>query len=257
MRINQFNLCECICNRAALLSEGISTILAQTIWWMDSLIRCWSAIITCYNHTLVVLELLSEEAGHNELWIHEEKDLLLQEAGVENASTQPPGGKVHLKTFKKQKRTLLRTQTVGACECVRVRVCARVCARALVLPAAYHSLQSRCCRMKTHTVYWSSPYSWQGIPPISNLNPLQLFFVFVFFSLVVVRSTVLQCWIFTISRFGHQCRRGNASQMSPAHPVWFLQRDIWLHPNTAGRVVRRRSRLQRFLETLHLLLMLW
>lgn len=74
-------------------------------------------MITCYNHTLVVLELLGEEAGHNQLWIHEEKDLLLQEAGVENASTQPAGGKVHLNAFRKQEGTLLRTRTAGACVC--------------------------------------------------------------------------------------------------------------------------------------------
>lgn len=117
----------------------------------------------------------------------------------------------------------------------------------LSLPAACRSLQSRWCRTKTHTAYSSSPHSWQGIKAVSKLNPLQLL-SFCFFSLVVVRSTFLQRLIFTISRVGHQCLRGNASQRSPVRPVWFLQTHTWLHPNTAGRVVKRRSRLQRCLK---------
>lgn len=46
------------------------------------------AIITCNDHTLVVMELLGEEARHDQLWIHQEKNLLLDEAGAENTSTQ-------------------------------------------------------------------------------------------------------------------------------------------------------------------------
>lgn len=65
-------------------------------------------------------------------------------------------------------------------------------------------------------------------------NPLQL--VSFFFCKT---STVLQCLIFTISRFGRQCRQGNASQMSPVHPVWFLQTDVRWHPHTASSELLR------------------
>lgn len=52
-----------------LFPEGISMIIASINWSMDWLICCWSAMITSYNHTLVVLELPGEQVGHNQLWI--------------------------------------------------------------------------------------------------------------------------------------------------------------------------------------------
>lgn len=70
-------------------------------------------MITCDHHTLVVLELLGEEARHNQLWVHEEKNLFLHEAGAENTSTQPAVGKIHLNAFRKQKQTPLRTLPAG------------------------------------------------------------------------------------------------------------------------------------------------
>lgn len=52
--------------------------------------------ITCNNQTLVVCQFLSEEAGYNQLRIHEEQNLFLHQARAEDASTYPAGGKIHL-----------------------------------------------------------------------------------------------------------------------------------------------------------------
>lgn len=53
-------------------------------------------IITCDNQTLVVCQSLCEEAGYNQLRIHEEQNLFLQQTRAEDTSTYPAGGKIHL-----------------------------------------------------------------------------------------------------------------------------------------------------------------
>lgn len=70
-------------------------------------------MITCDHHTLVVPELLGEEARHDQLWVDEEKNLFLQEAGAENTSTQPAVGKIHLNAFRKQRQRPLRAVAAG------------------------------------------------------------------------------------------------------------------------------------------------
>lgn len=53
-------------------------------------------IITCDNQTLVVCQSLCEEAGYNQLRIHEEQNLFLQQTSAEDTSTYPAGRKIHL-----------------------------------------------------------------------------------------------------------------------------------------------------------------
>lgn len=53
-------------------------------------------VVTCNDQTLVVIQFLSEEAGYNQLWIYEEKNLFLDQTRAQNTSTDPAGGKIHL-----------------------------------------------------------------------------------------------------------------------------------------------------------------
>lgn len=51
---------------------------------------------TCDLKTLVISQFLSEESGHDELWTHEEEDLLLNQSWLQHSTTNIFARKVHL-----------------------------------------------------------------------------------------------------------------------------------------------------------------
>ena len=53
-------------------------------------------VVTCNDQTFVFVQFLCEEAGYNQLWIHEEKNLFLDQTRAQNTSTDPAAGKIHL-----------------------------------------------------------------------------------------------------------------------------------------------------------------
>lgn len=169
-------------------------------------------MVTCNHHTLVVPELLGEETRHNQLWVHEEKNLFLHEAGAQNTSTQTAVGKIHLNTFRKQKQTPLRTLPAGG---------PWVHGSVLTCSIPVPSVSMVPCD-ETYSLFIFSLQLTRN-ETSQSVNSIH------YTQFVLVKSTDLQpggfknVLVFTVSRFGHRYRRGIASQMSPVRPVGFLQ----------------------------------